>query len=231
MAAQQGEVGILRAVVEQGAEVSVADTNKNTPLHAAATANVACESIDVLVEAGADMEAKDGGGCTPLHNATSQYSLEGVLALLKHGADIDEPNVQLRTPLVFAASNAGTPGAVEMVDLLLKSGADETIVDDQGRAAVDVIGWLTEDYDDADVQEEIGRVHQLLTNAPADRNWRRRGYLVLCRAHPDRVQQRQDIISTHTGAVQRAGGDWAGMAAWALELEEEGLFRAIVEFL
>lgn len=41
----------------------------------------------------------------------------------------------------------------------------------------------------------------LLANAPADRAWRRRGYLVLCRVHPERLQQKQVISGTrHTNA-------------------------------
>lgn len=202
MAAQEGQVEILRAVVDHGADVNVADANSNTPLHAAATANATSESIDVLVKAGADMEAKDRGDCTPLHNATIQFSLEGMLALLKHGANIDALNAQLRTPLVFAASHAGTPGAMEVVQFLLKSGADETIVDDHDRPAVEVVGWLTEGYDD-NVGRDIEHVRQLLANAPADRNWRRKGYLVLCRAHLDRVQKRQRIVSVHAGEMHR----------------------------
>ncbi|CAN0539062.1 unnamed protein product, partial [Ectocarpus sp. 8 AP-2014] len=44
---------------------------------------------------------------------------------------------------------------------------------------------------------EQQRVQQLLANAPADRAWRRRGLLVLCRAHPGRAQWRQQVSKEH----------------------------------
>ena len=97
-------------------------------------------------------------------------------------------------------------------------------------------------------------MRELLANAPADRAWRRRGYLILCRAHPDRVQQSQVISDTrHADAARRprrrakqarerggagdggvdesAGGDWAVVVARALQLQEEGIFRTIVGFV
>ena len=58
---------------------------------------------------------------------------------------------------------------------------------------MDMIGLAVEEEDH--LVEDVERVRELLANAPADRAWRRRGYLVLCRAHPDRVQQNQVMIS------------------------------------
>lgn len=43
-------------------------------------------------------------------------------------------------------------------------------------------------------------------NAPADRAWRRRGYLALCRAHPDRVKLRPEAAAgprAGSGAASR----------------------------
>lgn len=46
-------------------------------------------------------------------------------------------------------------------------------------------------------------VGKLLANAPADKAWRRRGYLVLCRAHPDRLQQNQIINGANHATTLR----------------------------
>lgn len=218
MAAQTGRAGILRAVIERGGDVNVADANRNTPLHAAATNNTSMEAIDALAEAGANLEARDLGGCTPLHSACRQYSVEGCRTMLKHGADINALTTQLRTPLVFAACFAGTPGAAEVVEFLLNAGADETIPDDEGRVAADIVAWATDDIDALYLLEDIDLVHHLLKNAPADRAWRRRGYLVLCRAHPDRVQRGQEST------------DGAGAVARVLDLDE-GIFRLVLSYL
>ena len=63
------------------------------------------------------------------------------------------------------------------MDSLLRAGADETIVDDEGRTVAEVIGRGSEEEDSLPQDAEL--VLELLANAPADRAWRRRGYLVL----------------------------------------------------
>ena len=216
--AARGDVDIIRAAIERGADVDAADAAQKTPLHWAALENQA-EAIDVLVEAGASIEARNGDGCTPLNLAADKPSLEAILALLKHGVDVNAQDNYQRTPLYWAAYNAGPqqPGAAEAVDLLLRSGADETIPNEQALTAADVVGMNVVQEDD--MIEDVQRVRELLANAPADRAWRRRGYPVLCRTHPDRMRQVRD------------GGDWAVAMERVLALQEEGIFRTIVGYL
>ena len=164
-----------------------------------------------------------------------------MLALLEHGADVNAQDEDQDTPLHVAVYNAGEQGAAEVIDSILRSGADETILNGEGKTAMDVAG------------DEFERVRELLANAPADRTWRRRGYLVLCRAHPDRLQRMQDVFSAPTGtahrtrradaignnggaveggtAGERVGGGWAVVVVRVLELQEEDIFRTIVGYL
>eukprot|EP00903_Cladosiphon_okamuranus_P021605 g19866.t1 len=155
---------------------------------------------------------------------------------------------------MHAAELAGR-GYADTVDYLLRAGADETIVDLEGRKASDVIG---EDLEDEDaLAEYVEHVRELLANAPANRAWRRRGYLVLCRAHPDRVQRSQVVDDAHRTKTSRrtrtngrlskeeggaggdtpladdssTGGDWAVAVAEVLLLQEDGIFRSIVRYL
>ncbi|CAM9118006.1 unnamed protein product, partial [Scytosiphon promiscuus] len=180
LAVELKRVAILRVLVEHGADVDRCATGQITPLHTAAESNDV-ESIHVLAEAGADLEARCGDGLTPLHKAVTCLNLEAVIALLKHGADVNSADEdEEETSLLYVATHAGTRGVAEIVDVLLRSGADEAIVDTQGCTPLDAIGsrvdeeqYLVEDFD---------QVCELLTNAPADRAWRRRGYLILCRA-------------------------------------------------
>ena len=140
-----------------------------------------------------------------------------------------------------------------MVDALLRAGADETIVDSHGFKASDLVGL--EVAEEERLAEDFERVSELLANAPADRAWRRRGYLVLCRAHPHRVQHHSQASSDtdHSGTARRtrsraklaraggvAGGsrvdeptgvDWRVAVAKVLLLHEEGVFRTIVGYL
>ena len=241
-----GRVEILRVVIEQGgADLNAGDKNQNTALHFAAVQNNA-EVIRMLVEAGANIEARDHAGHTALHHASAGVRRGALLCLLKHGANVNAQNVSRKTPLMISAAMAGNQGAAEVTEFLLRAGADETIFDDEGRRASDMID------DSIDEQggsvEEKERVRKLLANAPADRAWRRRGYVVMCRAHPARLQNNQapgtpnsDTARADTSDCQETAGggrmgeiedgDWTAVVSKVLWLQEEGVFRTIVGYL
>ena len=127
---------------------------------------------------------------------------------MKHGADINARDDEDQTALFDVASLTGGQGAAEMVDLLLRSGADETITGKEGQTPADVVGqWFKECADEDPLVEEIERVRRLLANAPADRAWRRRGYLVMCRALPDRMRQVQESRSGQVTVARRTRRD------------------------
>ena len=251
-AAERGDVGIMKAAIERGADVDVVDRRQRTPLHAAVSSN-SSEAIDLLVAAGANIEAQDAvEGSTPLHSAARKIKLEAMLTLLKHGANVHARDMVFQdTPLHSAVFMAGlVTGVSDVVDSLLRSGADETTLNDNGTAAADL---MVEVVEDLSLAEDLNRVRKLLARAPAERAWRRRGYLVLCRAHPDRMQQTQDTSTARTtsgeatvgrvgakgctGAVEaspmdgRSGEDWAAVVARVLRLQEGGTFRKIVGYL
>lgn len=251
MAAERGRLGILRATIEHGADVNTGDTNHCTALHVAASENKV-KAIDMLVEAGGNIEVRSLHGMKPFHSAAGQLNIEALLALLKHGADVNTKSLNLLTPLMVAATKAGTQGAAQVVDLLLRSGADEAIADEDGNIAAGMVGRVVEGK--SRLADDIKRVRELLANAPADRAWRRRGYLVLCRAYPERVKRGQEGSSTTArlrgrGKLRRAeasscgtaagggaidentGGSWVGVAVRVLGLQEDEIFQTIVRYL
>ncbi len=253
IAAEKGHVEVLRAAIERGADVNAIQLGERTALHVAAGYNKP-EAIDALVDAGADVEAWDSTGWMPLHCAALGLNLEAVTALLKYDPDPNAQDDSLETPLHFAATQAKSQGAAEVIDVLLRAGAYENLLNERNESVHDVVA--AELQDEVLVTEDIERVQKLLANAPADRAWRRRGYLVLCRAHPDRVQQAQGSSSAGAGMPRRAlrgakarrpgalgcsnggtcarGGTeagWEGVAARVLGLQEEGIFRMIVGYL
>eukprot|EP00903_Cladosiphon_okamuranus_P009133 g8726.t1 len=134
--------------------------------------------------------------------------------------------------VVRGAYKAGTQGSAGTVDALLREGADQTIVAHERPKASGFIGKYAEE--DHRLAGDVERMHRLLANAPADRAWRRRGYLVLCRAHPDRVQHPQVTRGTHHAvtvrrARSRAGLAWAGKVMEHSTVDEDtGGDRAIV---
>lgn len=90
-----------------------------------------------------------------------------------------------------------------MVDLLLRWGADEMIVKKTGNTDLDVLGIRVEEHNS--LAGDAERVRELLASAPIDRAWRRRGYLVLCRSHPDGVKPSQEARTRRVagGAARR----------------------------
>ncbi|CAM9580108.1 unnamed protein product [Pylaiella littoralis] len=205
-AAGEGHLDVMRAIIERGGRIAVnaVDPVGCSALHHAArsTDAKAIDAIDMLIEAGASVAAASNFGATPLHYSASCSSVEATRTLLRHGVNVDEITDRYESPLHWAAEFAGTPGSAAKVDVLLRWGADETAEAYRRKKPVDLLGDEIED-EECFVQEEFERVKMLLVRAPEDRAWRRRGFLVLCRAHPDRAQllRREENPTNDTGAV------------------------------
>ena len=232
-AAREGHVGVLRVLIDRGTDVRITDSRGKTALHFAETE----EMVDMLVEAGADVHARTDDGSTSLHYAADRHNCETVLALLKHGAEVNAKDDDEATPLHLGAFNAGFECSAPVVDLLLRNGADETIVETRlGRTAEKTC--LT--YTDAYSITHRERVCKLLRDAPADRAWRRRGFLVMCRAHRDRLSGIKESTATDDDMPMRCGRQavaeetgcrWNAVAARLVGFEEEGIFRTAVGYL
>lgn len=247
-AAQNGLLGVLRAAIERGADLEARDNENKTACHFAAFEGKAT-AINVLAEAGANVNVCTPMGETPLHLACGALHLEAVRALVAHGAHVNaQDRRNFDTPLHSATNSAGEAPAAEVVDFLLRSGADETILDTCDGTPADLIGytrgWLLPGH----LVGDIERLRKLLANAPADRAWRRRGYLAMCRAFPDRLQLRKEIfglnLQRRTAARgcsetpvgdstvdEKTVGDWAGLVARVLGLREDDMLRKIVGYL
>lgn len=224
-AASTGCVNMLTALIaSRPGGVCVVDRTRATALHYACGMNHS-GAVDVLVDASADVEARDMFGRTPLVVAATEVCSLSAAAIVQRGADVDAVDENKQTALALVASQAGrrTAGDVEhVVDLLLRSGADETLHDKNGHAALDLVGrWM--DFGCRD--PEIVRVRALLQNAPRDRAWRRRGGVVLLRS--------LFVVSSDVRvAVLQAGqlSDWAGVTAWLLGAPVE-IFRGVVCYI
>ena len=123
----------VRNLLAAGADVSARLGSSYTALCFAANKN-ATGIVRMLLAAGAQVDERGYCDGTPLHNAAAASSVEAARLLLAHGADVNARDSAGRTPLILAASNMGTD---EMIQLLVESGADPSIVDSDHHTALD----------------------------------------------------------------------------------------------
>ena len=126
-AAESGTLGVVRALLEAGAEVDARARGfdaysgvANTPLHYAAR-NPDPVVVATLLEVGADVNARGRDGATPLHYAAWNRNPAAAQLLLEAGAEVNAGGSNGITPLHNAA--AGNPNPAVFA-VLLGAGAD-----------------------------------------------------------------------------------------------------------
>ncbi|MFF5083454.1 ankyrin repeat domain-containing protein [Actinoplanes sp. NPDC000266] len=153
-AAAAGSTGAVRMLLGAGATARARRDNGDTPLHRAATGEIAAllieaarevtpdqhnehgqtplhcardrEVTEVLLRRGASLLARDSFGRTPLHDAGA----EKARTLLDAGAQVDARDNFGETPLHRALRTGDTA----LVELLLTEGADPAVRDERGRS-------------------------------------------------------------------------------------------------
>ncbi|CAM9450731.1 unnamed protein product [Sphacelaria rigidula] len=198
VAASLGEVDLLRMFIFHGADANARHPNGMTVLHTAAFNN-STDVVRVLLEAGADIEVRDSAaGSTPLYGAAQSGACDAMRVLLQHGADVDAPTSWGWRPLTVACRFLN----IDAVEMLLRWGADETVVDKSGRSVKRAVGRDIPERLRQLRADDMERVHWLLATAAMSRAWRRRGMLVLCRAFPEEAPIK---LSTDSGASVYSG--------------------------
>ena len=125
--ARTADWAAVRALVEQGADVTTPQGDGTTALHWAGYWD-AGDMAALLLDAGADANATTDLGVTPLWTACENGSAQMTRILLEHGAD---PNAALLSgeTLVMTAAHSGSAAVIEQ---LLAAGADVNAAE-QGR--------------------------------------------------------------------------------------------------
>ncbi len=207
--AEGGSVDMLNAILRYGADSGAVDRwDLSGALHMAAKNGGPAGAIHALVEAGADTKLEASDGLTSLQCATKYNNGEAMRALLQYEGERDA-QVQAMLHLACMGQLNSGDGLDSTVDILLRLGADETAVDDNGRNPFDCLdmGGIDDDPDrilDWASDDEVERVRLLLNRAW---RWRRRRWLVmLCsRASKARAASRDTGDSHEHSKIAAAG--------------------------
>lgn len=132
LAAMCGHRGIVKALLQQGAEVNAQDRHGKTPF-AAAAHNNHLNIADLLLEEGASIGALQIDW--PIHSFIQEGNLHFFRKLLKEGFNINSKT----SWEVHILRSAITMGSNELIDLLIRNGADLSATDDFGMTCA---GWL-----------------------------------------------------------------------------------------
>ncbi len=146
LAAETGDVPLMKLLLELGADPKLVNVDQCTPLLAATgvgilsngdesagTEEEAIEAVKLLLELGADINAVDASGNTAVHGAVYENRFKLIEFLVEQGADLktwNRPNKRGWTPLDIAQGNRPgnfrlAPESIEVLQRLLKAAGIE----------------------------------------------------------------------------------------------------------
>ena len=121
-AIRSGNVGAVRALIDQRVDVNAAGPDGTTPLHWAADGDRP-EIVQMLIRAGARVTTSNRYGATPLWLAAVNGNAATIAMLLEAGADANAASAEGETALMVAART----GKADAVNALLRRGADPNV--------------------------------------------------------------------------------------------------------
>ncbi len=143
-ASANGDSLAVQKLISAGANINEPDSNGATPLiHAIWKGKT--EAAKYLIESGADLNAKDKKGYDALFYAIEYGQLETVKSLIGKGANIESKDLTGLTPLVYAVLYDRN---IDIIKLLIKSGANLNAKTSEGETALNMLLSLKSDIVD-----------------------------------------------------------------------------------
>ena len=101
------KLATVKALVEGGADVQLANNKGKTPLMWSAQDDL-LPALRLLLQNGAHLEARDGIGDTALSWAAENSQDNAVAILMQAGANLENTDAAGTTPLMYAAASGNT---------------------------------------------------------------------------------------------------------------------------
>jgi len=141
-AVARDDVPMVKALLQAGADPNGRDLRERSALTVAA-AQAKRSVVPLLLEQGAALNAPAGGHDLPLREALRKGRLDDADALLRIGADVNATTADGDKLLAEVAGfhvtySAGTSGKHELLEWLLRNGADPEGRDRRGRTALQI---------------------------------------------------------------------------------------------
>ena len=168
-----GHMDVARHLVQAGADKDKAGDGGDTPLHTACAANQ-LQVVQYVVHAGSRTDAENEQGNAPMHHACQFGNLTVVQYFVESLHQRDMLTLCGRSPLHAACAQDG-PGVLEVVDYLIRSGANVNQPNSMGLTPLGI----------ASVQGHLSMVRRLLL-AGADVGRVPRGHSALACASLER---------------------------------------------
>ncbi|XP_069176074.1 transient receptor potential cation channel subfamily A member 1 [Procambarus clarkii] len=129
LAVHGGEIKAVEMCLKSGALISTQQDDRSTPVHLAC-AQGSCDIVKLMFTLQPEEKMKalttqDAQGMSPLHCAAMFDHPQLVRYLIQEGADVDQVDLEHRSPLLLAAAH----GCWRSVDMLLTLSADPAIRD------------------------------------------------------------------------------------------------------
>ncbi|KAI3575665.1 ankyrin repeat-containing domain protein [Fusarium oxysporum f. sp. albedinis] len=118
----------MELLISKGADVSVVDDERQTPLNLASMSGNT-KAARQLIDRGADISHETTAGFTPLSMASSRGHVELAKLLIKRGADVNQVVANGPPPLLLAVCDDHS----ELAELLIDEGAERTGIQIQGQ--------------------------------------------------------------------------------------------------
>ncbi len=132
-ASREGNLKIVRALLEQGADVSLSDMKGLTPVRVASI-NGNAEVVKVLIQFGTDVNVGESHRRTAIHMACHSGHAEVVRVLIQLGADFNITDSRGWAPIHMACYS----GNAEVLKTLLEHGVDVDIATNDRWTAINI---------------------------------------------------------------------------------------------